>query len=167
MPRVKKTAAKAKKDLKPARVPAKPIKKQAEIKVPKVRRFRPGQVAIREIKRYQKSTQFLFPLQPFQRLVREICSGLKKQVRFTSQALQALRATAESFVVGLFEDANLCAVHARRVTVMQKDIALARRLRGDHFLDNTLARQSVFPVNTPPRRNTEGGNVGQLVKHVV
>jgi histone H3 len=92
---------------------------------------RPGTKALREIRKYQKSTDVLIPRLPFQRLVREITQDLKKDLRFQSPALQALQEAGEAYLVGLFEDANLCAIHANRVTIMPKDIQLSRRLRGE------------------------------------
>ena len=100
------------------------------------RRFRPGTVAIREIKRYQKATTFLMAKAPFQRFIRAICDGIDSQLRFQSAALLALQEAAESYLTGLFEDANLCAIHATRVTVMKKDLDLARRIRGERFHDH-------------------------------
>ena len=100
-------------------------------------RFRPGTVALREIKRYQKSNSLLLPRAPFQRLVRSICSGIDSDLRFQAHALQALQESSEAFLVGLFEDANLCAIHANRVTIMKKDMELARRIRGDANHDFT------------------------------
>jgi histone H3 len=100
-------------------------------------RWRPGTVALREIKRYQKATTLLLPKAPFQRFIRSICDGIDGQLRFQSQALLALQEAAESYLTGLFEDTNLCAIHANRVTVMKKDLILARRLRGERCLDHT------------------------------
>ena len=73
---------------------------------------------------------------PFQRFIRAICNGIDAQLRFQSQALLALQEAAESYLTGLFEDANLCAIHATRVTVMKKDLDLARRIRGERFHDH-------------------------------
>ena len=98
---------------------------------PKPHRFRPGTVALREIRRYQKSTELLIRKLPFQRLVREIAQDFKTDLRFQGAALMALQEAAEAYLVGLFEDTNLCAIHARRVTIMPKDIQLARRIRGE------------------------------------
>ncbi|KAF9268069.1 histone H3 [Marasmius fiardii PR-910] len=103
------------------------------------RRFRPGTVALREIRKYQKSTDLLLQKLPFSRLVREIAMDMTTDMnenydtgglRWTSSALQALQEATEAFLVHLFEDANLCAIHAKRVTIMQRDIQLARRIRG-------------------------------------
>jgi histone H3 len=68
---------------------------------------------------------------PFQRLVREIAQNYKNDLRFQSTAILALQEASEAYLVGLFEDTNLCAVHAKRITIMPKDIQLARRIRGE------------------------------------
>ena len=101
-------------------------------------RYRPGTVALKQIRRYQKSTELLIRKLPFQRLVREIAgdsdvirSPLCGKVRFQSAAIMALQEASEAYLVGLFEDSNLCAIHAKRVTIMPKDIQLARRIRGE------------------------------------
>lgn len=99
--------------------------------VKRARRFRPGTVALREIRRYQKSTDLLIRKLPFQRLVREISQEFRNDLRFQSTAIMALQEAAESYLVGLFEDVNLCAIHANRVTIMPKDVQLARRIRGE------------------------------------
>ena len=101
-------------------------------------RYRPGTVALKQIRQYQKSTELLIRKLPFQRLVREIASDsevikspLCGKVRFQSAAIMALQEATEAYLVGLFEDSNLCAIHTRRVTIMPKDIQLARRIRGE------------------------------------
>ena len=99
--------------------------------VKKPHRYRPGTVALREIRRYQKSTELLIRKLPFQRLVREIAQDFKTDLRFQSSAVLALQEASEAYLVGLFEDTNLCAIHAKRVTIMPKDIQLARRIRGE------------------------------------
>ncbi|XP_067884218.1 histone H3-like [Heterodontus francisci] len=99
--------------------------------VKKPHRYRPGSVALREIRRYQKSTELLIRKLPFQRLVREIAQDFKTDLRFQSSAVMALQEASEAYLVGLFEDTNLCAIHAKRVTIMPKDIQLARRIRGE------------------------------------
>ena len=98
------------------------------------KRWRPGTVALREIRRYQKSTDLLIRKAPFQRFVREIAQGMGgiQGLRFTVSSMLALQEASEAYVVGLFEDTNLCAIHAKRVTIQTKDMTLARRLRGDH-----------------------------------
>ena len=98
----------------------------------KPHRYRPGTVALREIRRYQKSTELLIRKLPFQRLVWEIAQNLTKaDIHFQSGAIMALQEASEAYLVGLLEDSNLCAVHAKRVTIMPKDIQLARRIRGE------------------------------------
>ena len=99
--------------------------------VKKPHRYRPGTVALREIRRYQKSTELLIRKLPFQRLVREIAQDIKTDLRFQSSAIMALQEASEAYLVGLFEDTNLCAIHAKRVTIMPRDIQLARRIRGE------------------------------------
>nr|XP_012596746.1 uncharacterized protein LOC105858277 [Microcebus murinus] len=109
--------------------------------VKKPHRYRPGTVALREIRRYQKSTELLIRKLPFQRLVREIAQDFKTDLRFQSSAVMALQEACEAYLVGLFEDTNLCAIHAKRVTIMPKDIQLARRIRGERaagVLGNSL-----------------------------
>ncbi|CAH2018696.1 unnamed protein product [Acanthoscelides obtectus] len=78
-----------------------------------------------------KSTELLIRKLPFQRLVREIAQDFKTDLRFQSSAVMALQEASEAYLVGLFEDTNLCAIHAKRVTIMPKDIQLARRIRGE------------------------------------
>ncbi len=99
--------------------------------VKKPHRYRPGTLAIREIRRYQKSTELLIRKLPFQRLVREVAQDFRQDLRFQSNAILALQEASEAYLVGLFEDTNLCAIHAKRVTIMPKDIQLARRIRGE------------------------------------
>ena len=100
--------------------------------IKKPHRYRPGTVALREIRKFQKSTDLLIRKLPFQRLIREIAGQFKSDLRFQSQAILALQEAAEAYLVGLFEDTNLCAIHAKRVTIMPKDMQLARRIRGEH-----------------------------------
>ena len=99
--------------------------------VKKPHRYRPGTVALREIRRYQKSTDLLIQKLPLQRLVREISQDFKSNLCFNATALLGLHESAEAYLVKLFEDTNLCAIHAKRVTIMPKDIQLARRIRGE------------------------------------
>lgn len=98
--------------------------------VHRTHRYRPGTVALREIRRYQKSTDALIKRLPFQRLVREIAQDVRTDLRFQATALMALQEAAEAHLVGLFESTNLCAIHASRQTIMPKDMQLARRIRG-------------------------------------
>lgn len=95
------------------------------------RRYRPGQKVLLEIRAYQKSTNLLLRRLPFARLVREIQAGLTREpYRWQAAALLALQEASEAHLVALFEDTNLCAIHAKRVTIMPKDMQLARRIRG-------------------------------------
>ena len=96
--------------------------------VKKPHRYRPGTVALREIRRYQKSTNLLIRKLPFQRLVREIAQESKMDLRFQGSAILAIQEASEAFLVSLFENANLCAIHARRVTITPRDMLLSRRL---------------------------------------
>ena len=121
-----------------ARMAKKGGQKAPKGRVKKRYRYRPGTVALKQIRQYQKSTELLIRKLPFQRLVREIASDsevikspLCGKVRFQSAAVMALQEAAEAYLVGLFEDTNLCAIHAKRVTIMPKDIQLARRIRGE------------------------------------
>lgn len=97
----------------------------------KKRRCRPGTVALREIRKYQKTGDLLLRRLPFQRLVREVAYEVKTIYRFQSTALIALQEATEAYLVNLFEDCQWCAAHAKRVTVMAKDMSLARRIRGE------------------------------------
>ncbi|KAM3143951.1 hypothetical protein pb186bvf_004002 [Paramecium bursaria] len=106
----------------------KPISSQVQTKK---RSFKPGVVALREIRKYQKNTENLIRRLPFQKIVREIALSIRGDIRFQSQALLALQESAEAYLVSIFEDTNLCAIHARRVTIMSRDMQLARRIRGD------------------------------------
>jgi len=99
------------------------------------RRVPPGVGALREIRRLQDTTQLLIRKAPFQRLIREISHSIRPDLRYQSAAIEALQVASETYLTGLFEDVNLCAIHAKRVTIMQKDMILARRLRGD---ENTI-----------------------------
>ncbi len=108
-------------------------KKAKAEKAPGARKFRwrPGTVALRQIKRYQKSTELLLRKAPFQRLVRELATSQKEGLRWEKSALAALQEATEAYVTGLLSDSNLCALHAKRVTLFARDLQLARRLRGE------------------------------------
>ena len=101
--------------------------------IKKIRRYRPGTMSLREIRRYQRSTDLLIGKLAFQRLVREISQYLAPGLRFQPSALLALQEAAEAYIVGVFDDVNLCAIHARRVTIMPRDLQLALRIRGDRL----------------------------------
>lgn len=101
------------------------------------KRYRPGAKVLKEIREYQRSTSLLLRKLPFARLVREISLefvGPDYGLRWQSNAILALQEALESFLVHLLEDTNLCAIHAKRVTIMQKDIQLARRIRGQSWI---------------------------------
>lgn len=97
------------------------------------RRYRPGKRALSEIRKYQKSTDLLIKKLPFQRLVRDVACAISPEIRWQSTALLALQEASEAYLVGLFEDTNLCAIHAKRVTIMPRDLHLARRIRGERM----------------------------------
>jgi histone H3 len=99
--------------------------------VKRAHRFRPGTVALRQIRRYQKSTELLLRKAPFQRLLREVAQSQKEGLRWSASAVAAIQEATESYIIGLLSDANLAALHARRVTAMPRDLQLARRLRGE------------------------------------
>ncbi|KAL0290805.1 UNVERIFIED_CONTAM: histone H3-like centromeric protein HTR12 [Sesamum calycinum] len=100
-------------------------------KARKKRRNRPGTVALREIRKYQKSCNLLIPAAPFIRTVKEISSQYSPSItRWQAEALVALQEAAEDYIVQLFEEAMMCAIHAKRVTLMKKDFELARRIGG-------------------------------------
>ena len=104
---------------------------QQDNKKKKTYRHRSGVQALRDIRKYQRTGDLLIRKLPFQRLVREIAQARKTDLRFQSTAIYALQEAAEAHLVGMFEDANRCAIHAHRVTVMPKDIKLARKIRGE------------------------------------
>lgn len=105
--------------------------------IPKKKRYRPGEIALREIRKYQRSTDLLLRKKPFERLVKEIANSFVSKVRFQRTAIQAIQEATESYLVGLFEDMGLLANHAKRVTVMSKDFHLARRIRGEGELSRS------------------------------
>jgi histone H3 len=94
--------------------------------------------SIRQIRKYQKSTDLLIRKLPFKRMVRTITAlYLNDYPRLQGTAILALQEAAESYIVNLFEDTNLCAIHAHRVTIMTKDIRLALRIRGEDVVENS------------------------------
>ncbi|XP_012669461.1 histone H3.3-like [Otolemur garnettii] len=134
MARTKQTARKSTGGKEPRKQPAtKAARKSAPSTggVKKPHRHGPGTVALSEIRRYQKSTEILIGKLPFQCLVGKIAQDFKTDVRFQSAAIRAFQEASEAYLVVLFEDTSLCAVHAIRVTIMPKDIQLARRIRGE------------------------------------
>lgn len=99
-------------------------------------RYRPGTVALRQIRAYQNTTQLLIPRLSFGRLVREITyhadAPFGHNKKWQAAAVQALQEAAEAHLVTVFEDTLLCAIHAKRVTIMPKDMQLAKRIRRDY-----------------------------------
>ena len=129
---------------------------QAAGKRSAARRWRPGTVALREIKKYQKSTDLMLRKAPFRRLVKELIleagqdMSLTYQPRCSFSALEAIQEAAEMYLVHLFDDSNLCAIHSRRVTIMPKDLCLARRIRGETTkMDTETSRRQ---AGTPAKR---------------
>ena len=132
MARTKQTAGKSSGGKQPRKTLAtKAARRNKPTGVKRPHRYRPGTVALREIRKYQKSYDLLVRRLPFQRLVREIAMDFKTDLRFQGSALLSLQEASESYLVGLFEDSNLMCIHAKRVTVMPKDIQLCRRIRGE------------------------------------
>ena len=130
-------------------------------------RFRAGTVALREIKRYQKQTKEILPRAPFLRLVKNISGTIDTGLRFQAHAVKALQEATEAYLVGVFEDANLCAIHANRVTIMKKDMDLARRIRGDarHDFNDHIPKTGNEDFISLPYTNVPEG-MAQLRSHL-
>lgn len=94
------------------------------------KRFRPGEKALKEIRKFQRSTDLLINKLPFTRLVKEITFSFHHSLQWQGIALEAIQHAAEDYIIGLMGDANLSAIHAKRITIMPKDLQLARRIRG-------------------------------------
>jgi histone H3 len=99
--------------------------------VKKPHRYHPGTIAIHEIRKYQKNTDLLIRKAPFQHLVKEIATNFRSDLRMESTTILALQEASEAHLVRLFEDSNECAIHAKHVTIMPKDIHLAQCIRGE------------------------------------
>jgi histone H3 len=99
----------------------------------KQRRFRPGTVALRTIRKLQKTTGTLIRRAPFYRMARCLAAVTMEGYRFQTAALAVIQEATESYVIGILANANLAALHAKRVTVMPRDLHLARRLAGERF----------------------------------
>ena len=99
----------------------------------KNKRFRSGSKALSEIRKFQKSTDLLIHRLPFARLVKEITLTYHHSLQWQSIAIEAVQHACEDYIVGLMEDANLSAIHAKRITIMPKDLYLAQRIRGDKY----------------------------------
>ena len=133
MARTKQTVSKSAKASKSVAKKAKKASTGSSAGTKRTIRFRPGTVALRQIRKLQKGTELLIQKAPFQRLVRETAEKHKTGLRFAASALAALQESTEAYVISLLADANLCALHAKRVTAMPSDLQLARRLRGERF----------------------------------
>lgn len=133
--RVKQTPKKLniEQELKTLKIMTASFKKNMENETPSKRKYKPGTVAIREIRKYQKSHHLLLRKLPFQRLVREIAQGLpcllSMDVRFQASAMRALQEASEAFLVENMENANLCALHANRVGIKPTDLILQQKIR--------------------------------------
>ncbi len=99
----------------------------------KKRKYRSGTVALREIRKYQKNTNFLIMKAPFMRNIREISLEIKDGIRWRKEAAEALQSAAEQFLVETFEDCNLLALHGKRVTIQEKDLFLIQDLKRDKY----------------------------------
>lgn len=110
----------------------KPNKPNRPPSPPRIQRYHPGTRALMEIRKFQRTTDLLLRKLPFSRLVRELADNHShtSSLRFSGVAMEALQHAAENYLIKLFEDANLCAIHCKRVTIQSKDIQLARRIRG-------------------------------------
>ena len=113
--------------------PPKSKTKEKGYAIKRAQRWRPGTVALREIRRYQKSADLLIRKAPFQRVVRNIALNVGPSLRFQSSAILALQEATEQYLTHLFEESNLCALHAKRVTILPKDLFLARKIRGNGY----------------------------------
>jgi len=136
MARTKALATKTGKAAKPEKQPMKKVAKVSKEAVEgemNKKRLRPGQKALREIRKYQKGTSLVIRRAPFQRLVREIAKDVMPDCKFSPNTLMALQECTEMYICGLFEDSQLCCVHAKRVTLFKKDMELAKRIRGDKY----------------------------------
>ena len=110
--------------------------------IKKAFRYRPGTVALRQIRKYQKTTELLIRKLPFNRLVREVAQEFKAELHFRAEAIHAMQEASEAFLVGVFEDSNLCTIHGKRVTMMPKDMQLAMRIRGDRYYTSYVAAKN-------------------------
>ena len=97
--------------------------------ITKTHKYRPGTVALREIRKFQRTTENIIPKAPFKRLVREVCQEFRNDIRWQASAIDAMQEAAEQYLTSLFGDSQLCAVHAKRITIQSEDLALARRIR--------------------------------------
>ncbi|XP_037416861.1 histone H3.2 isoform X2 [Triticum urartu] len=131
--------------------------------VKKPHRFRPGTVALREIRKYQKSTELLIRKLPFQRLVREIAQDFKTDLRFQSSAVSALQEAAEAYLVGLFEDTNLCAIHAKSAAMSGRGKGGKGLGKGGAKRHRKVLRDNIQGITKPAiRRLARRGGVKRI-----
>lgn len=133
MSRTKNTSRKSAGKIAKPKPKPKPHKPSKPVPTTTPRRFRPGTIALRDIRRYQKGTEMLLRKLPFQRLVRELAQAEKEGVRFQASAVLAMQEATEAYMINLFADTCMCTIHGGRVTIMPRDLQLALRLRGDKF----------------------------------
>jgi histone H3/H4 len=125
-------------------------KKVFKAPVQNKKRWRPGTVALRQIRKYQKSTDVLIPRKSFERLVREIASTMTSDgVRFKKDALRALQEGTEQYLVSLFQDTQKCSLHAKHQTITKSDMKLASEMRGYNFLKQD--NNNIFAIGIPPK----------------
>jgi histone H3 len=117
-------------------------------------RFKPGTVALRQIRKLQRTCDLLLPLQPFQRLIREIALSFKSDLRFEREALLAIQEAAEAHIICMFQHTQNLAIHSGRKTIQDKDLSLALHIRENetrpHIPPNRLVRVTTIFNNTPP-----------------
>ena len=97
--------------------------------------------ALREIRFYQESTCFLISMRGFQRFARRVCMDEVhpgSEFRWQAKALFLLQQAAESYLIAYLNDTNLLAIHAKRTTIMDKDMVLVRRMRGRRVIGPEL-----------------------------
>lgn len=148
----------------PSKAPKKTIRKvpkakggDVHVSIKQTRpRFRPGTVALRDIRKYQRSTELILRRLPFQRLVRHCVQEWKSDARFQAAALLALQEAAETYIVKLYEDMNQLAVHAKRVTILEKDFYLVV----SHF------RPDLKEHKTPKAHDVDAGVVDESDERV-
>lgn len=100
-------------------------------------KFKPGSIALREIRKYQKSSNLLIKKRPFQRFLRQLVT-FDSQIRFQSAALVIFQEASENFLTGLLEDAYRCAVHAKRVTLLPRDVVLIYKIKYSKYLNTAM-----------------------------
>ena len=123
---------------KPAKTISSKLSKQITSSLSQAKtKFKPGSIALKEIRKYQKSSDLLIRKRPFQRLVRHLVS-FNSELRFQSAALVIFQEAAENFLTGLLEDAYRCAVHAKRVTLLPRDIILIYKIKYARYLNTVM-----------------------------